>query len=249
MRELEGRIAVVTGASSGIGAAIAERFARERMRVVVCARREDLLEEVAGRIRKSGAEALVCPLDVSDPAAIAACAGTVLSSYGRVDVVVANAGIGGGGKLLEMDDARMVRTVEVNLLGVARTMRAFLPAMLERGEGHIIATASVAGEIAGPTGTDYSMTKFGVLGLCEAARRELHGSGVSVSAILPGFIDTPLTHGHIPLRMPGPEIVAEGCVRLLRRPRPRLVVPGWYRPLIFLNRAMPRLADRLARRF
>lgn len=249
MRRLEGRTAVITGASSGIGAAVAERLAREGMRVVICARRGDLLEEVAARIRERGGEALPCPLDVRDPAAIVACADTVLGTYGRVDVLVANAGISGGGKLLEMDDGRMVRTIEVNLLGVARTMRAFLPAMLRQGEGHIIATASVAGEIAGPTGTDYSMTKFGVLGLCEAARRELHGTGVAVSAILPGFIDTPMTHGHIPLRMPGPQIVADGCVRLLRRPRPRLVVPGWYRPLIFLNRAMPRLADRLARRF
>lgn len=245
--ELRGRVAVVTGASSGIGAAIAERLGRERMRLVLLARRMDLLQEVAERVRLAGGEAICRSLDLRDQGATAQAAAEAMDRWGRIDVLVANAGIGGGGRFLEMDDERMLRTVEVNLLGVARTMRAFLPPMLAQGEGRVIAVASVAGEIAGP-GADYAMTKAGVIGLCEAMRREFYGSGVRVSAILPGFIDTPMTHGHVPIRMPGPGIVADACVRLLHRPRPRLVVPGWYRPLIFLNRALPALADRLARR-
>lgn len=248
VRQRGGRVAIVTGASSGIGRAVAERLARDGARVSLWARRQNLLEEVAGSIEALGGEALICPVDIRDPAAVRAAAAETVRVLGRIDVLVANAGIGGGGDLSRIADGRLLRTVEVNLLGVARSMQAVLPQMLAQGEGRIIVIASVAAELAGFVSADYAMTKAGAVALADAARAELLGSGVHVGAILPGFIDTPLTHGRVAMRMPGPEVVAQAVVRMLQRPRRRLVVPGWYRPLLFLNRAVPGWGERLARR-
>lgn len=242
------RVAIVTGASSGIGRAVALRLAKEGMGVSLWARRRDLLEEVAAAVRAQGGDALVCPLDIRDPQAIAVAVAETVRVLGRIDVLVANAGIGGGGDLGRIADGRLVRTVEVNLLGVARSMQAVLPEMRRQGEGRIVAIASVAAELTQVASADYAMTKAGVVALADAARGELKGTGIHVGAVLPGFIDTPLTHGRVAMRMPGPEVVAQAVVRMLRRPRGRIVVPGWYRPLIFLHRAAPRWTDRLIRR-
>ncbi len=241
--DLPGRVAIVTGASSGIGASIAERFGRERMRVALAARRTDLLEQVAGRVRTSGGEALIIPTDVRNPAAVQSMVERTNAAWGRVDVLVANAGVGGK-SLVRMSDEALSDLVAVNFLGVMRCARAVLPTMLEQRAGHIITIASVAGRIIGP-GSVYSATKAGVLAFTEALRRAVAESGIAVSAVLPGWIDTPLIQVRR-LRMAPPSVVADATVGLLYRPRREIVVPGWYRIPIWLDRWLPRLTDLLA---
>ncbi|MDQ7849486.1 MAG: SDR family NAD(P)-dependent oxidoreductase [Armatimonadota bacterium] len=245
-KDLAGRVAIVTGASSGIGAAVAVRFGRERMRVSLAARRLERLQDVAKRVTEAGGMALVVPTDVRDPAAVEHLVAVTQDTWGRIDVLVANAGVGGG-PLLKMPDAVLRELVEVNLLGVIRCARAVLPVMLRQGEGHIITTASVAGRVIAP-GSVYGATKAGVLAFSDALRRAYSGSGVTVSALLPGWVETELLQSFRPPVMLSASVVADAAVRLLRRPRRELVIPGWYRFPIWVARWFPQVVDLLAPR-
>lgn len=242
-------VAMVTGASSGIGAALAERLAKDGFRLVIGARRGGMLSQVAERLRAMGAEVLDLPLDVRDPQSLRAFVAAAEQRFGRVDLLVANAGVGGGGKLAELEDEQIAAMVETNLLGVVRAARAALPGMLARGSGQIVVIASVAGAIPLPGLALYSATKAGLIALCEGLRREVGHRGVAVSVVLPGFIATEMTKQQgIPLRMPPPSIVANAVARLWRTRRRLVVVPGFYRVLIALARSMPRAVDWAARR-
>jgi len=240
--QLTGRVAIVTGASSGIGAAVAERLGRERMRVTLAARRPELLEQVATRVRDAGGEALVVPTDVRDPAAIAHMAAATMAAWGRIDVLVANAGVGGGSVLRLSDDA-VSEIVAVNLLGVVRCARAVLPAMAAQREGHIIAVSSVAGRVMAPASI-YGVTKAAVIAFTQALHRAVAADGVAVSAVLPGWIDTPMVRQRLrPRWIAQPIVVGEAIVHLLHHPRREVVVPGWYRIPLALGRWLPGLAD------
>src|SRR3989337_472406 len=199
-----------------------------------------------GRTGAAGGEALVVPTDVRDPAAVDRMAAVTKEAWGRIDVLVANAGVGGK-SLLKMSDEALAELVETNLLGVMRCARAVVPVMLERRDGHIITNASVAGRVIAP-GSVYAATKAGVLAFTEALRRAYADSGIRVSAVLPGWIDTPIVQGVPPRRMAPPGVVADAVVRLLHRPRPEIVVPGWYRIPIWLDHWVPLLTDLLAPR-
>ncbi|MDA8344524.1 MAG: SDR family oxidoreductase [Thermaerobacter sp.] len=243
-------VALVTGASSGIGAAVAERLAQEGFQLVIGARRAQLLADVAKRLRAHGAEVLELPLDVRDKDSIASFVAAAQERFGQVDLLVANAGIGGGGQLAETDDAQIAAMVETNLLGVVRAVRAVLPGMLARGSGHVVAIASVAGAIPIPGLVLYSATKAGLIAFCTGLRREVGHRGIAVSAILPGFIATEMTQQQgVDIRMPPPTIIAGAVMRLWRTRRPLAVVPGWYRILTAFSRIAPGTVDRITRRF
>lgn len=249
-RDLRGRVAIVTGASSGIGAATAERFAREQMRIVLAARRERWLAAVAGRVRAAGGEPLVVPGDIRDPQAAVRMAAAAQEAWGRIDVLVANAGVGGG-SILQITDEVLTELVEVNLLGVMRSVRAVLPAMRAQREGHIITIASVAGRVIAPGGT-YGATKAGVLAFTQGLARVLPELGIRVSAVLPGWVDTPMVRTR-PRWITPPGVVADTIVGLLRRPRREVVVPRWYRLVLLMNHLLPGvvmdyLAPRVTRR-
>ena len=228
-------VVIVTGASSGIGRATALRLGRAGMTVVLAARRADLLDEVAAEI----GTAVVVPTDVRDPAAIEALVARARAVDGRIDALVNNAGIGGKASVLA-DDKTVTEVIDVNLVAPIRLMRAVVPIMREQGSGSIVNIGSVAGEI-GLAGT-YSATKFALRGMTDSVRRELAGTGIGVTLIEPGFIDTGLNNR---TNLPGPEIVAAAVERALRRPRRRIVVPWKYRPAITAAIALPSLADRL----
>ncbi|HEV8340150.1 MAG TPA: SDR family NAD(P)-dependent oxidoreductase [bacterium] len=238
---LTGRIAIVTGASSGIGAAVAERLGRERMRVTLAARRRELLEQVASRVRAAGGEPLVMPTDVRDPAAIERMAAATTAAWGRIDLLVANAGIAGG-SVLRLSDEAVSEIVSVNLLGVVRCARAVLPAMVAQREGHVIAVSSVAGRVMAP-GSIYGVTKAAVLAFAQALRRAVAADGIAVSAVLPGWIDTPMVQRVRPRWIAPPAVVGEAVVALLRRPRREVIVPGWYTIPLALGRWLPGLVD------
>lgn len=237
---LAGQVAIVTGASSGIGAATARELARRGAIVVLAARRADALDAQARAITAAGGQALVVPTDITDHAQVARLVARTVEAFGRVDVLVNNAGIGAERTYARTRPEDIVATVGVNLLGTMLLTREVLPGMLARRRGAIIAVASIAGLVgAEPV---YSATKFGVRGFLLALRRQLLGSGVSASLISPGFIRTPLTRG-MRIPMPGPEAVARTIARLTEHPRREVIVPRFYRPLIWLEHAFPWAGD------
>jgi NAD(P)-dependent dehydrogenase (short-subunit alcohol dehydrogenase family) len=194
MQDFEGKVAVVTGAASGIGRALAGRFAREGMRVVLADVERIPLDAATGELADEfGADnVLGVPTDVRDEAAIDALAAATFDRFGTVHVLCNNAGVGVGGLTWTIPADRWRWIVEVNLLGVAHGIRAFVPRMVEQGEGHIVNTASAAGIFTGPAMAPYYATKHGVVALSEALLCDLQvsGSPVGVSVLCPEWVRT-----------------------------------------------------------
>jgi NAD(P)-dependent dehydrogenase (short-subunit alcohol dehydrogenase family) len=193
MSKLEGRVALVTGAASGIGQAIAIAFAREGADVVV-ADRSDVTQAavVLAAIAEAGGEALFVQTDVSDEASVNQMAAAALAHFGRVDILVNNAGIFTESLLENMPIEDWDRVLGVNLRGTFLCSRALVGQMLERGDGRIINIASQLGQIGGTSVAHYVASKAGVIGLTKALAREVAHRGVLVNAIAPGPIETPL---------------------------------------------------------
>ena len=194
MQELEGRVAVVTGAASGIGRAMAEAFAAEGMKVVLADIEADALEKTAEALRSGGAEVRAVRTDVARQEQVETLARETLDAFGGVHVVCNNAGVGVGGVPTwesTLDDWQWI--LGVNLMGVVHGIRSFVPAMLERGEeGHIVNTASIAGLITGGGNALYGVTKHAVVALSEALHNELavRGATIGTSVLCPGWVDT-----------------------------------------------------------
>jgi NAD(P)-dependent dehydrogenase (short-subunit alcohol dehydrogenase family) len=232
-------VVIVTGASSGIGAEIAQRLGRAGHVVVLAARRAAELTEVATRIEADGGSAVPVPTDIRDPADVGALIERAAALTGRIDVLINNAGVGGASTVLADDDV-VDAMIEVNLRAPIRLMRAVVPVMRAQGAGSIINIGSVAGEVG--IGGVYSATKFALRGMTDSVRRELAGTGIGVTLIEPGYIATAF-NGRTGL--PGPEIVAAAVEKALRRPRRRIVVPLKYRFVIPLANALPAIVDRV----
>jgi short-subunit dehydrogenase len=200
MSSPEYRTALVTGASSGIGAALARKLASEGIEVVLAARRTGALRELAKEIESSGGRAHVRPLDASDPVATAERIQAVDEEIGGLDIVVANAGRGEGkwGGNLTWDDCGPV--IAVNVAGAAATLTAVLGRMVERGRGHLVGISSIAAYRGLPKFAAYSASKAFLSTFLESLRIDLRGTGVHVTDIRPGFVKTPMTkdNGRMP---------------------------------------------------
>jgi short-subunit dehydrogenase len=197
--------ALVTGASSGIGAALALRLARRGHTVWLAARRKDALDEQVAAIRAEGGRAEAFVLDVSDPEATEARVRELDREVGGFDLAVANAGIGGRARPVAeqtLGDFRSI--VETNLLGAVATLLAVMPGMLERGRGHLVGVTSLAGEIPLPAGADYGTSKAALSFFLESAACDLRPRGLFVTDVRPGFVKTPLTDKN---RFPMPFLV------------------------------------------
>jgi NAD(P)-dependent dehydrogenase (short-subunit alcohol dehydrogenase family) len=194
---LEGRVGVVTGAASGIGLGLAHRFGAEHMRVVcVDIDASELRGAVAGVEEAGASEVLAAAVDVSDSAAVERLRDEIFDRFGTAHVVCNNAGIGGGGPTLDgIDLARWRQVIDVDMFGVLHGVQAFLPRLLEQGEGHIVNTSSRQGIIVTPGVGAYCMAKFGVVALSEVLDTELRavGSPVGVSVLCPGAVVTGMT--------------------------------------------------------
>jgi len=189
--ELQGKVAVVTGAASGIGLATAERFVAEGMSVVMADIEAPLLKEQVARLQADGAAVAAFVLDVSDAAQVAALRDFAVETYGAVHLLLNNAGVGGTGKpTWKTKPAAWEWVIGVDLLGVAYGVEAFTSLMVEQGEGHIVNTASEAGLCATPMLGAYHAAKYGVVGLSETLVMELAGTGVGVSCLCPELVDT-----------------------------------------------------------
>ena len=194
---LDDRVALVTGASSGIGEATAEALAAEGASLALAARREDELTDLADRLASEGVETLVVPTDVTDEEQVENMIETTTEEFGRLDIIVNNAGVMLLEPVIEADRANFRQMVEVNLLGLMNATHAALPIMEDQGTGHIVNISSVAGRQASASGSGYNATKFGVNGFTEALRQEVNNDGIRTTLIEPGIVDTEL-QDHIP---------------------------------------------------
>jgi NAD(P)-dependent dehydrogenase (short-subunit alcohol dehydrogenase family) len=196
--ELDGRVAVVTGASSGIGAATARRLAREGMHVALGARRESKLKRLADELEtEHDVQAVPRSVDVTSMEDVQAFADAVDGELGGADLLLANAGRPGRGPVDEIDEATFEETIDVNLTGAFRTAKAFLPLMLDRaGTRTIVFTASVAGEVPMAGSSAYCASKHGLRGFARSLAQEVADEGIRTTAINPGFVNTPWHEGH-----------------------------------------------------
>jgi len=192
VRDFAGRVAVVTGGASGIGYAMAERFARERMKVVIADIQADALEEAEGKLRAGGAEVLAVETDVARPAAVEHLRDRAPDAFGAVHLVCNNAGVVAHGAVWETTLPDWEWILGVNLWGVINGVRTFVPVLLEQQEAHIVNTASIAGVTTGLLNS-YSVTKQAVVGLSESLYFGLQARGASnvgVSVLCPGWVKT-----------------------------------------------------------
>jgi short-subunit dehydrogenase len=237
---LTDEVAIVTGASSGIGAATAGELGRRGATVVLAARRVGLLEEQAQSIRKAGGCAIAVPTDMTDTADVAMLAEHTMAAFGRVDVLVNNAGASWSRPLASSPPKEITTLAQLNLLAAMLLTRAVLPGMLERRHGAIVTVGSLSGRVA--MEPLYSATKYGLRGFSLALRRQLAGTGVSVSLVSPGNINTDMTR-HVSARMPEPSLVATAIGDLISHPRRELVIPRRHYAIAWLEQALPTLAD------
>jgi len=180
------RPAVVTGASSGIGAATAFALAAAGHPVALGARRVEKCEEIAAQVRESGGEAIAHPLDLTDAASVESFAKEVSADLGDIEVVVSNAGAVAPGTTHEVDTERYARELDLNLLGVHRLVRAFVPGMVSRRRGDIVFVSSDVAVRARPFMSSYAAAKWGLEGMAHAMQMELEGTGVRASIVRPG---------------------------------------------------------------
>jgi NAD(P)-dependent dehydrogenase (short-subunit alcohol dehydrogenase family) len=224
-----GKVALVTGAGSGIGRATALAFAREGAKVVAADIDADSAGETAAGIMGAGGEALAVRADVASEPDVAAMVGAAVGAFGRLDCAFNNAGIGGGQRQIhEWDLADFYRVLDVNLIGVWLCLKHELPVMAGQGGGAVVNNASVAGLRGSPGLAPYAASKHGVIGLTRTAALECASQGVRVNAVCPGFTDTPILRwfqedpglmqrivARIPIKRLGrPEEVAEAVLWL-----------------------------------
>ncbi|BBD80052.1 SDR family NAD(P)-dependent oxidoreductase [Aerosticca soli] len=201
-QRLKDRIALVTGASSGIGEATALELARQGAKVAIVARRRERLEALSRQLESLGAEPLVLVADLSDEHQAQRVVKDTEAHYGRLDILVNNAGVMYLEPVAEADLGRWRRMLELNVLGLIASTQAALAGMRARRDGHIVNVSSVAGRFANPNGGGYSATKFGVVAFSEALRREVYKDNIRVTVIEPGMVATELREhiAHAPTR-------------------------------------------------
>ena len=218
------RTCLVTGASRGIGAAIAARLAAGGHRVALLGRDPAALAAVAGSLPSS----LVVPADVTDPAAVEAAVARVEGEWGPVEVLVSNAGTGFAAPLVDTTDGDWARMLELNLTAPFRLVRRVLPAMTERGWGRIVVVASVVAKRGESQVAAYTAAKHSVLGLVRAAAAEVARTGVTVNAVCPGYVDTPMTDGTVAAiaARSGRSLDEARAVLARRQPIGRLIDPA-----------------------
>ena len=253
-------VIIITGASSGIGAATARRLARENVCLTLAARRADRLQGVASDVEKLGSEALIVPTDVTNRADIHHMVQSTLDRWGRIDVLLNDAGISYDEPLVDLEPDKIRNEVQVNLIALIECTQAVLPVMLGQKSGHIINVASIEGLVATPGSSVYCATKFGVFGFSDSLRRQLRGSGIHVSAFCPGYTPseiTPRLKSHVDGRPDAPHhpglmptnYVADQIARLIRHPRRMVILPRSWSVLVLVAFLFPGIADALVSKF
>jgi short-subunit dehydrogenase len=257
-REIQGSRAIVTGASSGIGRAIALELARQGGKVVCMARREDRLQALAKEIESLHGSVTWVAGDVTDPAARARCLEAAQSHFGGLDILVNNAGVGATGPFETADPQRVRRIMEVNFFALVEMTRAGLPVLKQGRRPIIVNVSSILGRRGVPHNSEYAASKFAVHGFSESIRAELVTAGVDVLVVSPGTTDTEFFDQVLESKG-GPkwpkhaavtaETVARATVRGIRRGSHEITPYLWGKVLVLLNRISPWLVDKLMGRY
>ncbi len=252
MKDIRDRVALVTGASQGIGKATALALARAGAHVALVARRPAPLEEAAAAVRALGRQALAVPADVSDEVQARQAVRRAIAHFGRLDMLVANAGVYYRSPIRQLETEILHRSLAVNFYGSVYPVVEALPHMLSRDEGHIVLVTSMDGKKGIPPDAPYVAAKFALAGFGDVLRQELHGTGVGASVLFPGRVDTPMIADlEVPwlsAKIP-PEAVARAVLRAIRHNRAEVIVPFQARLLYALQCAAPKLADWVVRAF
>lgn len=256
--DLPGRIAVITGASSGIGLACAEALAGAGVAVVLGARRGDRLDAAATRIRAAGGRAETLVMDVTREAEVVALTDRARAAFGGLDIMICNAGFGYYGSVEDTPLDAMKNMMDVNFMGTYYGARAALPIFRAQGRGHLLIVSSIVGQRGIARMSGYSATKAAQVGFAESLRAEFAGSDIHVSLIYPVSTETEFHHamerdyGHAVSGL-GPkqsaEDVARAVVACVRRPRPEVYPHPISKALAVLNALAPGTADRVVRKF
>jgi short-subunit dehydrogenase len=254
-RRIEGSRILVTGASQGIGLALAEESARRGAKVLAVARNEKLLQELADRIHAKNQSILVFAGDVTHPQVRQRMAEFCLSQLGGLDVLVNNAGIGATGHFAEVSPDRLRKIMEVNFFGMTEMTRVFLPILKQGNRPAIVNVSSVAGKRGIPARSEYSASKFAVQGFSEALRAELAKDGIDVLVVCPGLTQTNFSQNMLEqkARMPmdhmrgmTAEKVAHAILKSIEKGHHEICLTGQGRLIVFMSRFFPRWADRIA---
>lgn len=246
------KVVFITGASSGIGSELARRLASKGATLGLLARRREMLEELGWEVEKNGGIVRLFAADVTDKEAVFAAAENLRNEFGKIDVLIANAGIAGGAvhaKNLKPDNFSQV--IKVNLIGAANSVAAVLPQMIEKNSGHLVAISSLAAYRGLPKSASYCASKAGMTALFESLRVDLQGTAISVTTIHPGFIKTPLTSGRekkMPFLMELPD-ATEKIIRIIERKKKIAAFPFPLSTLVRAGQMFPVwLYDRIAGR-
>jgi short-subunit dehydrogenase len=249
---------VVTGGSSGLGAACARAFARAGCDVAIAARQHDRLASVAADLASEGGRVLAVSADVTDGAAMRTLASRVLAAFGRLDILVCSAGVGYQGTLDETSAGIMQRVLEVNVTGTLNAARAVIPYFEAQRAGHLIVISSIVGKRGIPGYAAYSAAKFAQAGLAEVLRAELRETGIAVTTVFPVSVDTGFRDAmarEFGVRSEGigprqsPDDVASAVMRAVRSRAAEVYPLRRARLLAWVSALTPGLADRLVRRF
>lgn len=267
IRIFDGATAIITGAASGIGRALAEELARRGCEVVLADRQIGEIKEAASRITAAGGKATAVQIDVRDFPALERVVQDTFKRTGRLDYIFNNAGIGVGGGVNQYSIADWNYIIDVNLRGVINGVQAAYPIMIGQGFGHIVNTASLAGLLPSAGNVGYATTKHAIVGLSISLRAEAALFGVGVSVLCPGVISTPIwegggKYGKTYLSTPPelvkqllekarpmpPDICAKKALNMLAKNKGIIIVPSWWRLFWWIYRLSPSLGISLARR-
>jgi short-subunit dehydrogenase len=255
---LSGRVAAITGASSGIGLACADALARRGVAVVLGARRADRLDQAVERIRSRGGRAEAVAMDVTIESDVQRLVTRAREAFGSLDIMICNAGFGYYGTVEDTSPETMRRMMDVNFMGTFLGARAALPVFRQQNRGHLILMSSIVGRRGIPLMSGYSASKAAQAGFAESLRSEFAASAIHVSVVYPVSTETEFRsamerdYGYSVAGL-GPKqpvtAVADAVVRCLERPRPEVYPHATSRALAVLNTVAPGLADRLVRRY
>lgn len=251
--QLEDKVAIITGASSGIGKATAIALAQKKVHVILVARRQNALHKVAETCQTFGVKTLVIPTDVSRKEEVHVLVQEALTHFGEIDIFVSNAGRYFRCPVRDLSIAAVKQVMAVNFYGCLYGIKAVLPHMLERQTGHIVIVSSVDGKKGLPPDAAYVASKFAITGFTEVLRQEIRSTGIYVSTIFPGRVDTPMLENLLVPKISAKisaEKVADAIIRALKKRKPEVLVPYWGpKTLIFLNNLSSHIGDWLVRAF